>query len=129
MTKRECANIYWHGNKSSGANRWFDKSINLLCQSNGKLGFMGEHSLMDGMPMVALCNHVKQLNYGTLKKGCNAGDDINSDDTHMPQIKNVFGKVFSSMNTNELNSIQKMSDEGKSKDLNYHLNSFVNNMN
>lgn len=115
VTRRECANIYWHGNKGSGSNRWFDKSINILCQSNGKLGFMGEHSLMDGMPMVALCNHVNQMKYGTLKKECNVGDDESSNDTNMPQIKNVFGKVFSVMDTNELNYVQELSCEAKQK--------------
>ena len=38
VTNKECASIYFHGNKVSGSNRWFDKSINVLCQANGKLG-------------------------------------------------------------------------------------------
>ena len=117
ITRRECANIYWHGNKVSGSNRWFDKSINLLCESNGKLGFMGEHSLMDGMPMVALCNHVKHLKYGTLKKEYTVGDDEDSNNTRIPQITNVFGKVFSTIKTNELKYVKELSHEGKLEDL------------
>ncbi len=43
ITFRELANRYWHGYRESYMNRWYDKSINLMCQSNGKLGFLGKY--------------------------------------------------------------------------------------
>jgi carnitine O-acetyltransferase len=36
------------GGLGSGYNRWFDKSIQLICTANGKAGLLGEHSMMDG---------------------------------------------------------------------------------
>jgi carnitine O-acetyltransferase len=48
---REC----WHGN---GRNRWFDKPCQFIVFDNGKSGFMGEHSMMDGTPTHRLNNFV-----------------------------------------------------------------------
>jgi len=85
VSMRECGNVYWHGGKKSGENRWFDKSIQILCQSNGKVGFLGEHSMMDGMPAVGLCSHILRSKYQDL---------IQRDQTvavdAVPLIQNIF---------------------------------------
>ena len=47
-TTQQCGEIFWHGGKNSGGNRWFDKSIQIMCTENGKVGLIGEHSMMDG---------------------------------------------------------------------------------
>lgn len=48
---REC----WHGN---GKNRWYDKPCQFIVFENGRSGFMGEHSMMDGTPTHRLNNYV-----------------------------------------------------------------------
>lgn len=81
----------------------------MLCQRNGKLGFMGEHSLMDGMPAVGLCDHIQKLEYGKLKEKYN--NDIS--DESLPHIQNIFEDAFMKMNEQDLKSLQKIVDEGK----------------
>jgi carnitine O-acetyltransferase len=63
VSYRQRALEYWHGGMRSGGNRWFDKSIQLVVSRNGKLGYVGEHSMMDGMPAVGLCQHLKSQSY------------------------------------------------------------------
>ncbi len=46
ITLEERAHQYWHGD---GQNRWFDKPLNFIINDNGAAGFLGEHSMMDGM--------------------------------------------------------------------------------
>ncbi|GAO46045.1 hypothetical protein G7K_0288-t1 [Saitoella complicata NRRL Y-17804] len=47
VTLEEQARQYWHGD---GANRWYDKPLHFVVCENGKSGFLGEHSMMDGTP-------------------------------------------------------------------------------
>ena len=63
LSLQQCGINYWHGGKESGHNRWFDKSMQFVCTENGKVGFIGEHSMMDGMPAVNLCSHVVKTKY------------------------------------------------------------------
>ena len=63
LSLQQCGINYWHGGKESGHNRWFDKSMQFVCTENGKVGFIGEHSMMDGMPAVNLCSHVMNTKY------------------------------------------------------------------
>lgn len=63
ISRTECANVFWTGHHSSGHNRWFDKSIQLMVTENGKAGLIGEHSMMDGMPMIAFANSITQSPY------------------------------------------------------------------
>jgi carnitine O-acetyltransferase len=52
LTLKERARAYWHGNPKIVTNRWFDKTIQVIVQKNGKVGLCGEHAMSDGMPMV-----------------------------------------------------------------------------
>ena len=55
---RSIALRYWHGNGTHTANRWFDKSLQLIVSDTpGKydLGYAGEHSMADGMPVTGVC--------------------------------------------------------------------------
>ncbi len=112
MTKTECANIYFHGNKISGPNRWFDKSMQFLCQSNGKLGFMGEHSMVDGMPVVALCNHIKQLQYESLRSTSHEKEEGNRVGAKLPVIQNIFEDALCALNSEDSKTIEKRLDKG-----------------
>jgi carnitine O-acetyltransferase len=58
LTERELALRYWHGNKKYSANRWFDKSMQLVVSRQGNMGYVGEHAMADGMPAMALCHYI-----------------------------------------------------------------------
>lgn len=60
----------WHGGIHPEAhkkyllglrNRWVDKPVQFIVFDNGKAGIMGEHSVMDGTPTVALCDTVLDM--------------------------------------------------------------------
>ena len=51
VTLEERARQYWHGD---GTNRWFDKPCQFIINENGTSGFLGEHSMMDGLPTLRL---------------------------------------------------------------------------
>jgi carnitine O-acetyltransferase len=52
---RQTALQFWHGNGKHSANRWFDKSMQLLITPNAHVAYQGEHSMADGMPVMNLC--------------------------------------------------------------------------
>jgi carnitine O-acetyltransferase len=63
ISKKQSSELFWTGGLSSGHNRWFDKSIQLICTNNGKAGMNGEHSMMDGMPVVGFCDFITKRSY------------------------------------------------------------------
>jgi carnitine O-acetyltransferase len=54
-TLEERARDCWHGN---GRNRWYDKPCQFIVFENGRSGFLGEHSMMDGTPTHRLNHYV-----------------------------------------------------------------------
>lgn len=54
VTTEECSWNYWWGD---GKNRFYDKQ-QLIVTSNGKSGYMGEHSVMDGTPTLRMNDFV-----------------------------------------------------------------------
>jgi hypothetical protein len=54
----------WHGNISHSANRWWDKSMQVVLVNIGKtsscnrMGYIGEHSMADGMPATGVWEHL-----------------------------------------------------------------------
>jgi carnitine O-acetyltransferase len=65
VSHSEVAKLLLHGDSR---NRWYDKSIQLIVSKNGKAGLMGEHALMDGMPVVQLADAITKLKYGDISK-------------------------------------------------------------
>ncbi len=67
----EHSRALWHGSvtrpKGEGKvvlglrNRWVDKPVQFIVFDNGEAGIMGEHSVMDGTPTVALCDAVLDM--------------------------------------------------------------------
>ncbi|KAH9951059.1 carnitine acetyl transferase [Amylocystis lapponica] len=62
--------LLWHGAVTPQAdgsvqlglrNRWMDKPVQMVVTDDGKAGLIGEHSVMDGTPTMALCNGVLDL--------------------------------------------------------------------
>ncbi|KAI9478378.1 MAG: acyltransferase ChoActase/COT/CPT [Benjaminiella poitrasii] len=54
-TRDELCRACWHGD---GRNRYFDKPLQFIVFENGKAGFMGEHSCMDGTATCRLNEYV-----------------------------------------------------------------------
>ncbi|KAI7892820.1 acyltransferase ChoActase/COT/CPT [Mucor mucedo] len=55
VTRDEGSRACWHGD---GRNRFFDKPLQFIVFENGKAGFMGEHSCMDGTNTCRLNEYV-----------------------------------------------------------------------
>jgi len=88
LSLQQCGVNYWHGGNDSGHNRWFDKSMQFVCTKNGKVGFVGEHSMMDGMPAVNLCAHVVNTKYS--KASSNNGGAISGHYSASGGVEHVF---------------------------------------
>jgi carnitine O-acetyltransferase len=74
LSLKQCGINYWHGGKESGHNRWFDKSMQFVCTKNGKVGFIGEHSMMDGMPALNTKYRDASSNNGGASTSTRSGD-------------------------------------------------------
>ncbi|RAW43747.1 Carnitine [Phytophthora cactorum] len=67
VSRTEVARELWHGN---GRNRFFDKCVQLVVFENGKAGLLGEHSMLDGMPMARYTDYlVSRLHHGQIDLG------------------------------------------------------------
>ncbi|ETK87296.1 hypothetical protein L915_08247 [Phytophthora nicotianae] len=67
VSRTEVARGLWHGN---GRNRFFDKCVQLVVFENGKAGLLGEHSMLDGMPMARYTDYlVSRLHNGQIDLG------------------------------------------------------------
>ncbi|KAF1316257.1 Carnitine o-acetyltransferase, partial [Globisporangium splendens] len=62
VSRTEVAHALWHGD---GRNRFYDKCIQFAVFENGKAGLLGEHSMLDGMPMARYADYL----VGRLQKG------------------------------------------------------------
>ncbi|CEG38794.1 carnitine o-acetyltransferase [Plasmopara halstedii] len=67
VSRTEVARGLWHGN---GRNRFFDKCVQIVVFENGKAGLLGEHSMLDGMPMARFCDYLlSRLHKGQIDLG------------------------------------------------------------
>lgn len=70
-SKKQMSEVVWTGGLNSGHNRWYDKSIQIICTKNGKAGMNGEHSMMDGMPVVNFCDYITKTPYAGVMANSN----------------------------------------------------------
>ena len=47
-------------------NRWMDKSLQLVCTANGKMAYVGEHSMLDAAPVIPLIKRIIKTTYHRL---------------------------------------------------------------
>lgn len=67
VSRTEVARGLWHGN---GRNRFFDKCVQIVVFENGKAGLLGEHAMLDGMPMARYCDYLlSRLHHGQIDLG------------------------------------------------------------
>mmetsp|Transcript_28548 Transcript_28548/g.31546 ORF Transcript_28548/g.31546 Transcript_28548/m.31546 type:complete len:656 (-) Transcript_28548:197-2164(-) len=95
VSRQQFSEILLHGGSNSSANRWFDKSIQVICTENGKAGLMGEHSMMDGMPVVALADHICNTSY---TKACFRSSTMKGNN----QVDNIFSSVQLNLQTHHI---------------------------
>jgi len=93
------------GGTDSGNNRWFDKSIQLLVAKNGKSGILGEHSMMDGMVLVNLSDHITKTTYADAK---HRSADVTPGPT---EVKEIFAGILDDIDDDVLSPLVK---QGKS---------------
>jgi carnitine O-acetyltransferase len=96
VSRQECGDLFWTGGLKSGANRWFDKSIQLMITKNGKAGLIAEHSMMDGMPMINFANYVTSVTYAQAKRR-SLTHQVGSSGIFardIPAVKDIFGTAL-----------------------------------
>ncbi|ORE02265.1 acyltransferase ChoActase/COT/CPT [Rhizopus microsporus var. microsporus] len=97
FTRDELVRACWHGD---GRNRFFDKPLQFIVFDNGKAGFMGEHSCMDG---TATCRLNEYVCDGLARNLVNHGSDhVRTDIPQPEQLQFVLnGKVEKAIETAE----------------------------
>ena len=84
-----------------------------MVQKNGKAGYMGEHSMMDGMPAVGLCSHIISTKYGRLvseeKSMTKAFNDMDRGSSFI--VEPLFGRVWSKLTSSS--DVKDMVTRGK----------------
>ena len=89
--------------------RWYDKSIQFVMTPTGNLGLNGEHSMMDGMPVVGLHDYV-------LQQEQNGADEPEPSTASHPSVKPIFASqaVLDGLGESELNFIRSMKEKAAS---------------
>ena len=90
---------HWHGNGIHTANRWFDKSVQLIVSDRPAkypLGYVGEHSMADGMPTLGLCQAL------VTDGACDQQDPVSdvADDSSF-QVEPIFELAFSQLSSSD----------------------------
>ena len=94
-TLEERARACWHGD---GRNRWYDKPCHFIVFENGRSGFLGEHSMMDGTPTHRLNHYVcdvlarNKLDHGSPTPQSNLPEPEEIKFHLTPEIKTAISK-------------------------------------
>ncbi|KAG0171267.1 Carnitine O-acetyltransferase mitochondrial [Apophysomyces sp. BC1034] len=98
-TRDELSRACWHGD---GRNRYFDKPLQFIVFDNGKAGFMGEHSCMDGTATCRLNEFVTDsINRNKLNHG---PAEVRSDLPHPKTLElKTNGQIQQAVETAEKN--------------------------
>lgn len=108
-SRHAMAELLLHSGKNvaSGANRWYDKSIQLIVTPDGKAGLVGEHAMMDGMPVVNFANRLCEITY---EKAIAYPHDVT---TTTCRVRPIF--VNATKQVADPNILQSLVTEGKDK--------------
>ena len=88
-TLTQACNEFWHGGATSGGNRWFDKSMQILVTKNGRIAYQGEHSMLDAAPTIAVIRRIIKTSYARLSKKFEDYGDVDQDYVEAG-VTNVF---------------------------------------
>jgi len=91
VSRQELSHLLLHGVSRKGENkplnRWFDKSIQMIVAKNGKGGLLGEHTMMDGMPMVGFADHIAKRSHQDAVQG---SMNYGGNSTPAGGVENIF---------------------------------------
>lgn len=105
----ECAEMLLTGGSTSGSNRWFDKSMQLIIANNGKAGALNEHSMMDGMPVTAYADYITKATYVETK---NKSESLGlSNQTTSYKARDIFAEAFDQMGASVLTAMEERGKE------------------
>ena len=112
VSRTECSHVWLHGmNPIDGehkpCNRWFDKSIQIIVTKNGKTGLLGEHTMMDGMPMVGFAEHITKHSHEDAVKGSLSYGNGNP----AGGVQNIFQDTLNDLAGSP--TVQSLVEEGK----------------
>lgn len=93
ISKKQMSEVVWTGGLTCGHNRWFDKSIQIVCTKNGKAGMNGEHSMMDGMPVVNFCDYITKKPYVEVLAQSNSKPASGGYERAADNVKDIFGDL------------------------------------
>jgi len=127
VSRKQCGEIFWHGGNSSSHNRWFDKSIQIFCTNNGKAGLLGEHSMIDGMPMIGLADHIVRTSYSdalTRAPMSGSGSDFASANNGVESIFGECSKIIDAKGITRVVADAKQSMTKLITDHELHVQSF-----
>eukprot|EP00815_Leptocylindrus_aporus_P009414 CAMPEP_0116071494 /NCGR_PEP_ID=MMETSP0322-20121206/13788_1 /TAXON_ID=163516 /ORGANISM="Leptocylindrus danicus var. apora, Strain B651" /LENGTH=669 /DNA_ID=CAMNT_0003559803 /DNA_START=87 /DNA_END=2096 /DNA_ORIENTATION=+ len=123
VSKRDCAKLFLHGGSTSGYNRWFDKSIQIIVCKNGKAGLNGEHSMMDGMPVVNFANALTKARSSDLSfsnaKDCATIEPIDIFATCMPDF--LESSKLEDLLKNAKHSFTELTEKHDIHDQSFHI--------
>ena len=108
-TNSEASKLFWHGN--SGGNRWFDKSLQLVCTKNGQIALVCEHSLFDGMSPLVICNQIQKKKYQQLHQWTRP---IDTDPGINAGIYDMFGHCWAG-NKDLLNTSKDLANKAQNQ--------------
>ena len=122
---RDMALRLWHGssttNNADEMNRWWDKSMQVVLSANNKeapetkhqqLGYIGEHSMADGMPAVDLCRQLKRAEY---REGNH--DVLQQQPSSTPSAQPIFASGWALLSESDRQRIRARVDRAKAKHL------------
>lgn len=112
VSYRQRALEYWHGGMKSGGNRWADKSMQLVISTSGKIGYVGEHSMMDGMPAVGLCDYIKSE---TFQKQLDNESAESTTVSANDGVVSLFQETFSKLADSDRNELATLITKGEQK--------------
>ena len=100
ISRQECGEVFLTGGLNSGSNRWFDKSIQLMVQNNGKAGGIFEHSMMDGAPSIVFANYITGVTYRDAKRRSLGKSPMSGN------VENIFHSAIMKVNRSKLSALE-----------------------
>ena len=114
-TLSESNSIFWNGNGKWGANRWYDKSIQLVCNANGEIALVGEHGMFDGSIPMVVCKQIQKNKYKRLQRNVvEQSFDANGnllDECRASGVKDIFQECWE--NVDFLALCKDIADKGQ----------------
>ena len=92
--------MFLAGGLTSEHNRWFHKSIQIMCTENGKAGLQGDHSMMDGIPVISFSDYITKNTYADAQKKSGSSNVSASSDGG---VENLFAKCNGILSSGESN--------------------------